>query len=87
MHMLDLLSYVLAVLTEDDDETPLDEWIYGRAGFPYLLRLVIAHYPTIVALISPGMTTGLIAAMLTRSFDSPQPWHFNNRFYLSIGHG
>ena len=86
-YLHDLLSYIPAVLTEKDDETPLDEWIYGRAGFLYLLRLVVAHCPSAAALISPNTTTAIISAMLKRSPDSPEPWRFSNRLYLSIGHG
>ena len=39
-HVHELLLHLPAVLAEPDGQSPYDEWILGRAGYLYLLRMV-----------------------------------------------
>ena len=85
-HVSDMASYVSAVVT-DDDEPPYDEWICGRAGFLYLLRLVALHLPQHAHLIPTSANEEVIEALLRRSPDKPDPWRFLGGIYLGLGHG
>ncbi|CAD6567740.1 MAG: hypothetical protein TREMPRED_003966 [Tremellales sp. Tagirdzhanova-0007] len=86
-HVHDLISYIPTVLTDPMDKQPEDEWVVGRAGFLYLLRLVTLHCPFAAQLIPPSTMTDIITAMLKRSPGTDQPWRFVGRMYLSMTHG
>ncbi|CAD6577489.1 MAG: hypothetical protein TREMPRED_001962 [Tremellales sp. Tagirdzhanova-0007] len=87
-YVKDLISYLPAVLADPaDGSPPNDEELYGRAGYLYLLRLVIAHVPSATSLIPPSAVPDIIDAMLRRSPDSQHPWRFFDRLFLGLGHG
>lgn len=77
----DLCDYAAEVL---DPETE-NEWLYGRAGYLYLLRLVKASFtdnPTALQLINDTQDD-VIDAIL----DSPRPWKWHGKVYMGAVHG
>ena len=82
---------LLSPLFESSDEIieakeAMDEWVYGRAGYLYLLRLALSHFPTLSLKIG-GITTKIIDAMLVHSPGTSDPWLFFGRYYFGAGHG
>ena len=65
-HVHELLLHLPAVLAEPDGQSPYDEWILGRAGYLYLLRMVKTHLLSAAPLITPAITEQVIDAMLKR---------------------
>ena len=87
-HVNELISYLPAVVADPTDgSAPNDEQLYGRAGYLYLIRLVIAHVPSATKVIPSSAVPDIIDAMLRRSPDSQHPWRFVNRLLLGLGHG
>ena len=87
-YVKDLVGYVPVVVDDSSsDNGPQDEWIYGRSGFLYALRMIPSYFPSAAHLIPPEAVQDVISAILRRNPDTPTPWRFVNRLYLSIGHG
>lgn len=67
------------------DDGASNEWLYGRAGYLYLLRLVRASFvddDEVCALIDETANE-VIEAIL----DSPRPWKWHDKAYLGAAHG
>ena len=78
-----LCSYV-SILT-DDEEPGSNEWLYGRAGYLYFLRLVRIAFqgqPSTGAIID-----NTIELVVGRILRSPQPWTWYGDAYLGAAHG
>lgn len=78
-----LCSYSSAVTSTSDSGS--DEWLYGRAGYLYLLRMLRASFKddsNALALIQ-----NTINAVVHRISTSPQPWTWHGKAYLGAAHG
>ena len=67
------------------DEEAGNEWLYGRAGYLYLLRLVKASFkddPDTLDMIDDTADDVIDAIM-----DSPRPWKWHGKAYLGAVHG
>ena len=68
------------------NEDPFDEWVGGRAGYLYILRLARSISPSSAHRIDP-IIRATVNAMLLRSPDTENPWYFVNHYYVGLGHG
>ncbi|KAL8801469.1 MAG: hypothetical protein Q9182_004435 [Xanthomendoza sp. 2 TL-2023] len=87
---------VLGALTGDEDyinalvyhtstvvqESGSDEWLYGRAGFMYLLRMVRHWVPT-----SRDAMNACIQKVGDRILENGPPWKWHGKEYLGAVHG
>jgi hypothetical protein len=72
-----------AAVTIDDDAS--NEWLYGRAGYLYLLRLVRGSFlenKEILELIDD--TT---EEVISNIMESPRPWKWHGKAYVGAVHG
>jgi lantibiotic modifying enzyme len=82
--LLDKLCSYATIITSASD-TGSDEWLYGRAGYLYLLRMVRASFkgePHALSLIQRT-----IEAVVRRISSSPRPWTWHGKAYLGAAHG
>lgn len=67
-----------------DPETE-NEWLYGRAGYLYFLRLVKASF------VDDERTTAMLndtaAEVVEKILESPRPWKWHNKVYVGAVHG
>ncbi|KAF1813655.1 hypothetical protein P152DRAFT_287594 [Eremomyces bilateralis CBS 781.70] len=77
----ELVRYA-AVACDPDAE---NEWLNGRAGYLYLLRLVRVSFPNNaeVASLINGAATEVIDAIL----EAPRPWTWRRKAYVGAAHG
>lgn len=67
------------------DPTAGSEWLYGSAGYLYLLRLVKAHFQTDAeasALLNDTAEKVIISIM-----QRPRPWKWHGQAYIGAVHG
>ncbi|KAI0007871.1 hypothetical protein F4779DRAFT_642573 [Xylariaceae sp. FL0662B] len=82
----DLCSYAAIINSSADDGS--NEWLYGRAGYLYLLRLCRwafdekGHHPSMVAQLNHA-----IKATVDRILAAPRPWRWHGTRYLGAAHG
>ncbi|KAL8719852.1 MAG: hypothetical protein Q9225_003205 [Loekoesia sp. 1 TL-2023] len=74
-----LESYASFIATKPDGS---DEWLYGRAGFLYLLRLVRYRVPSSKAVIDP-----CIQKVGDRIIENGPRWRWHGKEYLGAVHG
>jgi len=77
----DLCEYSAEVLDPESE----NEWLYGRAGYLYLLRLVKASFADnkeILQLITDTQEDVIDAVM-----ESPRPWKWHGKAYVGAVHG
>ncbi len=81
-----LCGYSIRINSNSSPEDGSNEWLYGRAGYLYLLRLVLKSFTS----PSEGLTRNLkdaisstINSILTASF----PWKWHHKPYLGAVHG
>ena len=74
------LDFVPAVLAEDGDKAS-NEWLYGRAGALYLLRLMRTYTPQ-----NPKIDEA-IAAIIKKILQEGPPWFWHGKEYLGAVHG
>ncbi|KAK4565545.1 hypothetical protein LTR86_004162 [Recurvomyces mirabilis] len=77
----DLCDYSAEVLDPDTE----NEWLYGRAGYLYLLRLVKASFidnPEMLKLITDTQDD-VIDVIL----ETPRPWKWHGKAYVGAVHG
>ncbi|KAI5811320.1 hypothetical protein DFH27DRAFT_21606 [Peziza echinospora] len=77
----DLTSFIL-----DEAEAGSDEWLYGRAGYLYLLRMLRAYFPKEKAELHHALTQA-IEMTIIRILKSPRPWKWHGKEYLGAVHG
>ncbi|KAK7520251.1 hypothetical protein IWX49DRAFT_337251 [Phyllosticta citricarpa] len=67
------------------DEEAGNEWLYGRAGYLYLLRLVRASFEDDeeTTIMIDDAADEVIEAIM----DSPRPWKWHGKAYLGAVHG
>lgn len=81
----DMAAELCDYAAEAVDPESCDEWLYGRAGFLYLLRLVRASFvdePRTLQLINDTIED-VVDAIL----DSPRPWKWMGKAYVGAVHG
>ena len=64
-----------------------DEWLYGRAGYLYLLRAATVHISEAAEKEVLMEIERTKAKVVTRILQTPQPWHWHGRSYLGAAHG
>ncbi|KAF2498455.1 hypothetical protein BU16DRAFT_294973 [Lophium mytilinum] len=72
-----------AAVTTDEDAS--NEWLYGRAGYLYLLRLARGAFKedkATLELIDDTSDEVIYAIM-----ESPRPWKWDGKAYFGAGHG
>lgn len=62
-----------------------DEWLYGRAGYLYLLRLVSSGFATDSGVQELVRNTS--QKVIHRMLQSPVPWEWHGKAYLGAVHG
>ncbi|KAI9798401.1 MAG: hypothetical protein M1833_004795 [Piccolia ochrophora] len=71
----------LSAAAEPNPDVP-NEWLYGRAGSLYLLRLLRHHFPPLTPSINETIT--VIANIILHA---PRPWTWHGKHYLGAAHG
>lgn len=68
-------------------EAGSDEWLYGRAGFLYFLRLVRVTFLRLHGKDVDQLVASTANVTVSRILESPQPWEWHGRAYLGAAHG
>jgi hypothetical protein len=68
-----------------DEELSSDEWLYGRAGYLYFLRLIRSHFRSHNSL--RPMIDSTIEMVVERILRSPKPFTWHGKAYLGAAHG
>ncbi|KAK7975358.1 glucose transporter rco-3 [Apiospora arundinis] len=76
-----LCSYELDINDKDDNGS--NEWLYGRAGYLYLLRAC----KTSLTRINHAKIDLTIAKTVCRMLEVPKPWLWKGKHYLGAAHG
>jgi lantibiotic modifying enzyme len=82
--LLDQLLSHSSVITSASD-TGSDEWLYGRAGYLYFLRMLRASFKDDINALNLIQKT--IEVVVHRISISPQPWSWHGKVYLGAAHG
>ncbi|ERF74567.1 hypothetical protein EPUS_00697 [Endocarpon pusillum Z07020] len=64
-----------------------DEWLYGRAGYLYLLRLAKSGFAPNNDLEMLDRIQHTAQAVIAAILNSPQPWSWHGKVYLGAVHG
>ena len=75
---------------DDHLEASQNEYVYGRAGYLYLLRLVSTHLPSAAKLVEDAkkqVIDVMISVGPSPLSETKNPWYFVGKPYLSVGHG
>lgn len=79
-----LCSYQSLVNSRADGS---NEWLYGRAGYLYFLRLARSHFSSTEYLTSYKQLTEAMQKTIERMFQVPLPWTWHGSEYLGAAHG
>lgn len=71
-----------AVVVEDD---ACNEWLYGRAGYLYLIRLVKATFMDDKEILD--MLDDTADEVIEKIMESPRPWKWHGKAYVGAVHG
>jgi lantibiotic modifying enzyme len=66
-------------------DTGSDEWLYGRAGYLYFLRMLRSSFKDDTDALTLIQNT--IEVVIRRISSSPQPWTWHGKAYLGAAHG
>ena len=80
----DLCSYSNLLLAP---ATGSDEWLYGRAGYLYLLRLVRASFTKPHVTAVHDLVDRTMEMTSDRILSTPQPWQWHGSVYFGAVHG
>ena len=69
------------------DDSASNEWLYGRAGYLYFLRLVRRGFVSIQQPYLEGLIKGAIEKTIDCILTTPQPWTWHGKAYLGAAHG
>lgn len=69
------------------DEEGSNEWLYGRAGYLYFLRLVRKDFQSAPQGNILSIIESAIETTISRILASPQPWTWHGKTYLGAAHG
>ena len=81
---VDELCKFVRVLTDADDDGS-DEWLYGRAGYLYMLRRVKVAFADDKK-VEPFIQS-TIDKVVARILQTPKPWRWHGKNYLGAVHG
>jgi len=80
-----LCSYANRINTMSDEGS--NEWLYGRAGYLYYLRLVKQEFGPEKNSSAHKIISDTIDKTVERILVSPQPWQWHGKAYLGAVHG
>ncbi|KAI0441199.1 hypothetical protein F4803DRAFT_524526 [Xylaria telfairii] len=80
-----LCAYAEAINSSTDDGS--NEWLYGRAGYLYLLRLCQRVFQRDRHATTAALLERTIISTVNRILDVPQPWVWHGKQYLGAAHG
>lgn len=69
----------------DSSDDGSNEWLYGRAGYLYFLRMCQAHFDK--SANAAGTLSTAIDRTITRIMQVPRPWTWHGKDYLGAAHG
>src|SRR5436190_4690480 len=78
-----LCSYEHDILSDSEHES--NEWLYGRAGYLYLLRRAKMAFASDTETLKVIQNT--IEAVASRILDAPLPWAWHGKPYIGAAHG
>jgi Lanthionine synthetase C-like protein len=73
-------------MINDSEAEGSNEWLYGRAGYLYLLRMVLKLFPDVPAPLT-GNIEQAINSTVSRILSCSFPWKWHHRPYLGAVHG
>ncbi len=79
--LVDLFLGVVPAVLADDGDKASNEWLYGRAGTLYLLRLMRTYTPR-----NPKVNEA-ITAIIEKILQEGPPWFWHGKGYLGAVHG
>jgi lantibiotic modifying enzyme len=82
--LLDKLCSYSSVITSKSDAGS-DEWLYGRAGYLYFLRMLRVSFKDDTDAVD--LIQKVIETVVRRIASSPQPWSWHGKVYLGAAHG
>jgi lantibiotic modifying enzyme len=82
--LLDKLCSYSSVITSESDAGS-DEWLYGRAGYLYFLRMLRVSFKDDTDAVD--LIQKVIESVVRRIASSPQPWSWHGKVYLGAAHG
>ncbi|KAJ2999115.1 hypothetical protein NUW58_g107 [Xylaria curta] len=80
-----LCSYAEVINSPLDDGS--NEWLYGRAGYLYLLRLCQGVFSKDRNARTAALLERTIDSTVNRILNAPQPWTWHGKQYLGAAHG
>ncbi|KAI1202116.1 hypothetical protein F5X97DRAFT_345982 [Nemania serpens] len=80
-----LCSYAEAINSLTDDGS--NEWLYGRSGYLYLLRLCQEVFPKESYSGTAARLERTIKSTINRLLAVPEPWVWHGKQYLGAAHG
>ncbi|KAI1280948.1 hypothetical protein F5Y07DRAFT_313579 [Xylaria sp. FL0933] len=80
-----LCSYAESINSPTDDGS--NEWLYGRAGYLYLLRLCRQAFPEDRHPNTAARLERTIKNTVNRILETPRPWVWHGKEYLGAAHG
>jgi len=80
-----LCSYAKVINTTDEQGS--DEWLYGRSGYLYFLRLVRSALDPQEQFSANKLVEETIQKTVDRILASPRPWRWHGTAYLGAAHG
>ncbi|KAI8632419.1 hypothetical protein F5Y19DRAFT_363418 [Xylariaceae sp. FL1651] len=80
-----LCSYATSINPETDHGS--NEWLYGRAGYLYLLRLCQTVFSDESHSTTAALLDRTIKSTVDRILAVPQPWLWHEKHYLGAAHG
>ncbi|KAI0450895.1 hypothetical protein F5B21DRAFT_410087 [Xylaria acuta] len=80
-----LCAYAEVINSPTDNGS--NEWLYGRAGYLYLLRLCQGVFPKEHHATTAARLERTINSTVNRMLSVPQPWVWHGKQYLGAAHG
>ena len=81
-----VLAYARLICGNNDPEQSSNEWLYGRAGYLYLLRRLRSRLGAVDSEMS-GLITETIDRVVGLILAAPQPWTWHGIAFLGSVHG
>lgn len=82
--VMKLCQFANWILTAEEGS---DEWLYGRAGYLYLLRAATARIGEVAEKEVLSEIERTKEKVVKRILQTPQPWYWHGKCYLGAAHG
>jgi len=82
--VMKLCQFAKGILTAEGGS---DEWLYGRAGYLYLLRAATTRIGEVAEKEVLSEIERTKEKVVKRILQTPQPWYWHGRSYLGAAHG